>query len=241
MLQMAIIFAAAAFFITLERLRPGRELPMPAGWWFRAAALNVAQLAIVIVAGLTWNRWFAGVSVARMSEHVVPVAEGAIAWFIGTFVFYWWHRARHASDWLWRVFHQVHHSPARIEAITSFYKHPLEIAANSLLSGLIIFILLGGSVEGAAWFNVFAATGEMFYHANIRTPRWFGWFLQRPEHHSIHHQTGVHDFNYGDITWWDRLFGTFREAPQFSRSCGFGGDGERKLGQMLAFRVNGDA
>jgi len=40
--------------------------------------LNVAQLAIVIVAGLTWNRWFAGGVGRRMSEHVGPIVEGAI-------------------------------------------------------------------------------------------------------------------------------------------------------------------
>ncbi|HEX7185327.1 MAG TPA: sterol desaturase family protein, partial [Thermoanaerobaculia bacterium] len=61
-------------------------------------------------------------------------------------------------------------------------------------------------------------------------------FLQRPEHHSIHHQYGVHGFNYGDITWWDRLFGTFREAEEFAPRCGFGGDKEERLGRMLIFK-----
>jgi hypothetical protein len=30
---------------------------------------------------------------------------------------YWWHRARHDLNFLWRVCHQIHHSPARIEFI----------------------------------------------------------------------------------------------------------------------------
>src|ERR1044072_4851092 len=46
--------------------------------------------------------------------------EGLVGWFIGTFVFYWWHRLRH-RDGVWRIFRQVHHSPARIEILTSFY------------------------------------------------------------------------------------------------------------------------
>jgi len=70
----------------------------------------------------------------------------------------------------------------------------------------------------------------------LRTPRWTGWFMQRPEHHSIHHQREVHDFNYGDITWWDRMFGTFRDAGDFSPACGYHGDRERRLGEMLLFR-----
>ena len=83
---------------------------------------------------------------------------------------------------------------------------------------------------------MFAALGEFYYHMNVRTPRWTGYFLQRPEHHSIHHQTDVQNYNYGDITWWDRLFGTFREAEGFAARCGYDGDREQRLAEMLAFR-----
>ena len=237
MLQLVIIVAVAAVFVVVERIRPGRELPNPLGWYGRAAILNAVQLGIVVLAGFTWNRWLSSHSAVHMSAYLSPVAEGAAAWFVGTFVFYWWHRLRHASDLMWRLFHQVHHSPQRIEAITSFYKHPFEIALNSVLASFIVFVVLGGSVEGAAWFNVFAATGEMFYHANIRTPHWVGYFMQRPEHHSVHHQVDVHNYNFGDITWWDRLFGTFRDSPDFAPACGFRGEEERQLARMLAFRV----
>ena len=149
--------------------------------------------------------------------------------------------ARHESDFLWRTLHQIHHSASRIETLTSFYKHPLEIAINSVLSSAIIFVLLGASVDAAAWYSFFAALGEFCYHMNVRTPRWTGWFLQRPEHHSIHHQFGVHRHNYGDITWWDRLFGTFREAEGFAPRCGYDDGREQRLGEMLAFRDVNDA
>lgn len=99
-----------------------------------------------------------------------------------------------------------------------------------------MFSLLGASTRAGLWFNVFAVLGEYFYHWNLRTPRWLGYFLQRPEHHSVHHQLDVHAFNYGDITWWDRLFGTFREAEEFAPRCGFPNDHERRLGRMLLFR-----
>jgi sterol desaturase/sphingolipid hydroxylase (fatty acid hydroxylase superfamily) len=77
--------------------------------------------------------------------------------------------------------------------------------------------------------------GEYFYHSNLRTPHWVGYFLQRPEHHSIHHQLDLHRFNYGDITWWDRLFGTFRDTDHFAKRCGFPEDHERRLVEMLIF------
>ena len=31
---------------------------------------------------------------------------------------------------LWRTLHQLHHSPKRLEIVTSFYQHPLEIISN---------------------------------------------------------------------------------------------------------------
>jgi len=236
MVPLLIIVAATVAFFVLERLLPGRELPEAPGWYVRAALLNGCQLGIVLLAGVAWNRWFQRWSLFHLSDFMTPGMQGLLGWFIGTFVFYWWHRARHDSDFLWRVCHQVHHSPSRIELLTAFYKHPIEIAADSMIMSLLMFSVLGASTGGAAWFNVFAVLGEYFYHSNLRTPHWLGYFLQRPEHHSIHHQLDLHQFNYGDITWWDRLFGTFRETDEFAVQCGFPDGHERNLAAMLQFR-----
>jgi sterol desaturase/sphingolipid hydroxylase (fatty acid hydroxylase superfamily) len=236
MIPSAIIIGATVVFFIAERILPGRELPEAPGWYFRAAFLNLSQVGIVLLAGIGWNRWLQGWSLFHISESMPLLLQGLLGWFVGTFVFYWWHRARHDFNFLWRVCHQVHHSPARIELLTAFYKHPVEIAADSMLSSLLLFSVLGASPVAGAWFNVFAVLGEYFYHSNLRTPHWVGYFLQRPEHHSIHHQLDVHQFNYGDITWWDRLFGTFRDASDFAPQCGFPNDNEKHLGRMLAFR-----
>ena len=231
-----LIFAIAAVFIFAERLLPGRELPHVPGWYLRVVLLNVCQLGVVVLAAYTWNEWLLAWSVCNTAGTLPPVLEGFAGWFIGTFVFYWWHRLRHSSVFCWRVFHQIHHSPSRIETLTSFYKHPVEIAANSILTALILYVVMGASLEAAAWYNIFAAAGEMFYHGNLKTPHWIGYFMQRPEHHAIHHQLDVHDFNYGDITWWDRLFGTFRDADRFVAACGFPRGNERQFGSMLVWR-----
>ena len=235
MMYLALIFAFAITLLLAERIWSGRALPHAPGWYVRAVLLNGCQLGIVFVAGATWNQWFAGWSIFAIDGTMPPVLEGSLAWFIGTFVFYWWHRLRHVSSLCWLVFHQIHHSPARIEVLTAFYKHPAEIAANSIIASAIIFVLLGSSIEAAGWFNVFAATGELIYHSNLRTPHLLGYFLQRPEHHSIHHQFDVHHFNYGDITWWDRLFGTFKDTDEFAERCGFRTGREQRLARMLAF------
>ncbi|HET6267255.1 MAG TPA: sterol desaturase family protein, partial [Acidobacteriota bacterium] len=68
-----------------------------------------------------------------------------------------------------------------------------------------------------------------------------GTVMQRPEHHSIHHELGVHRYNYSDLTIWDRMFGTFCEAQDFAGECGFAQMRETRVGEMLAFHsVNPD-
>jgi sterol desaturase/sphingolipid hydroxylase (fatty acid hydroxylase superfamily) len=230
------IFAAFVLCFVLERIRPGWRLPVVRGWWWRVVAVNGAQLAIVVVAGFTWERWAAHASLLHLSEHVGPALGGLIAYFVATFIFYWWHRARHASDVLWRFFHQIHHSPQRLEVITSFYKHPIEMVVNSLIGSALVYAMLGLTPEAGAVYTLCTALGEFFYHTNVTTPRWVGLFFQRPEMHRIHHEHGRHRNNYGDITWWDMLFGTYENPARFTATCGFDDAREQRLGDMLRWR-----
>ncbi|MGV8644007.1 sterol desaturase family protein, partial [Pseudomonas aeruginosa] len=89
--------------------------------------LNIVQVSIALLAGITWNKWMMGHSLLHTSDALPPLLAGFAAYFVNTFVTYWWHRARHANDTLWRLFHQLHHAPQRIEVFTSFYKHPTEM------------------------------------------------------------------------------------------------------------------
>lgn len=221
-------------FLVLERVRPGRELPHSQGWYLRAVLINLAQFAVTLATARLWIRIFGAHSLLHLSHWGSPLAQGLVAWFIGTLVFYWWHRLRHANGW-WLAFHQIHHSPSRIEVMTSFYKHPIEIFCDAALSALVLYPLLGCSLIGAFWYNFFAGTGEYFYHANVKTPRWLRYFIQTPELHSIHHQFDVHKFNYSDLPIWDRLFGTYRDTTSFVERCGFPEGAESRLTEMLAF------
>ncbi len=182
-----------------------------------------------------WVKLLGACSVLHLANIKLPVLEGFIAWFIGTFFFYWWHRLRHVNGF-WQVFHQLHHSPQRIEALTSFYKHPLEILSDSLLSALVMYLLLGVSLEGGLWFNFFAATGEYFYHSNIKSPKWLKYFIQTPELHSVHHELNVHKYNFSDIPLWDKLFGTYKDTDEFAKQCGFPNNNEKKVIKMLLFK-----
>ncbi len=229
------VILSTALFLIWERIAPGRKLPNSAGWYFRALLINFVQLAITLITGKIWLEVFSGDSLFDFSAFDAPVLEGFIGWFVGTFVFYWWHRLRHKNGW-WVVFHQIHHSASRIEVLTSFYKHPIEILVNSFFTAVILFPILGVSLMASFWYNFFAATGEYFYHANVRTPRWLRYFVQTPELHSVHHQFDVHSYNFGDIPLWDRLFGTYHDTVSFTDRCGFPDGAEQRLPEMLVFK-----
>jgi sterol desaturase/sphingolipid hydroxylase (fatty acid hydroxylase superfamily) len=239
--MLVAIVGIGLLLMLFERLVPDRILPRVPGWWGRVVLLNAAQLGVVVLAGYTWDRWLARASLFAVGAlGVAPALQGLAGYFVASFVYYWWHRARHEVNFLWLTCHQLHHSPQRIETITSFYKHPVELIANSLLSGLVSYGLLGLTPAGAVWVTFYSALAEYFYHLNVRTPRWLGFFVQRPEMHRIHHARGVHYGNFGDLPIWDMLFGTYRNPAKFEAPCGFEPERERKLGAMLAFRnVNG--
>jgi sterol desaturase/sphingolipid hydroxylase (fatty acid hydroxylase superfamily) len=54
--------------------------------------------------------------------------------------------------------------------------------------------------------------------------------------HRIHHEYEKHTSNYGDIVWWDMLFGTYSNPKKFTTSCGFDNEKELRLADMLKFK-----
>ena len=230
----ALLILVTGIFLAAERVFPGRRLPNSSGWYVRSIGVNLIQLAITFGLGGVWIVWVGDYSVFSLVELGSPALEGFVGWFVGIFVFYWWHKLRHRNGF-WQIFHQIHHSASRIEVLTSFYKHPIEIFVNSFITAVVLFPLLGVSLFVSLWYNLFAATGEYFYHANIKTPHWLRYFIQTPELHSIHHQYEVHEFNFSDIPIWDRMFGTYRDTVTFTHRCGFAEGAEQRIVEMLIF------
>lgn len=229
-----ICLALGLLMILVERLRPGRPLPRVDGWVLRCIALNAVQLLLALAPALLWNDWME--RHRPFSGDRLGVVGGAVVGYVAiTFVFYWWHRARHASPLLWRLLHQVHHTPQRLEVLASFYKHPLEIGTDAVLTSATVFLGCGLGAEAAAGAIVLAGLAEFFYHWNVVTPRWIGFLMQRPESHRVHHQEGLHAFNYGDLPIWDMLFGTFSNPERADAPCGFGPEKEAALSRMLRF------
>lgn len=235
-----VVLSLALLMIVAERMRPGREWPTVSGWWLRAIALNVVQVGIVFLAGATWEKWM-GAYRPWSADRLGLVGGAVVGYLVITFIYYWWHRWRHEVGFLWRWLHQVHHSPQRIEIITSFYKHPIELIANGLLSSVIVYWLVGLDAGPATLAVTLTGVAELFYHWNVKTPHWLGYLFQRPESHLVHHQESVHAYNYSDLPVWDMLFGTYRNPRTWNARCGFP-DREQLLVPMLAGRdVNTEA
>lgn len=226
-----IVLVIALGMMLVEMKNPARKWPEVTGWWLRTLCLNACQIFFVWLAGVVWDEW--------MLEHRLWSADWlgvlggtVIGYFAITFADYWWHRFRHDCPFLWRWLHQVHHSAQRIEVATAFYRSPLEILVSSILVGILLYLVLGLGVEAATYTLLVASIVQMFYHWNIATPYWLGYIVQRPESHCLHHQDGLHTYNFSDLPLWDMLFGTFVNPKKFAARCGFG-QSEHRLVEML--------
>ena len=117
------------------------------------------------------------------------------------------------------------------------YFHPFDTLGFTFVGSLMLVLGLGIGAEAAIIINVVATFMGLFQHANIRTPHWVGYIIQRPESHSAHHERGVHARNYGDLPVFDMIFGTFHNPREFVGEVGFFDGASRKIAPMLAGRL----
>jgi sterol desaturase/sphingolipid hydroxylase (fatty acid hydroxylase superfamily) len=218
----------------LERLFPARPLPKVRWWVLKGFVCFVVTGAInaivpAIVAGGVAS--YAPLHLDKL--HVIPAALLVI--FASEVFSYFVHRGMHNNALVWRWTHQMHHSAERLDVAGAVYFHPFDIALQAGIPTIPV-ALLGVSADAAALggFVIFALA--MVQHANMRTPRWLGWVVQRPEQHSVHHARDVHAYNYGNLTFMDLLFGTFRNPEGFVAEQGFYEGASARVGAMLLGR-----
>lgn len=219
--------------IVVERLWPARPLPRVRAW----RLVGVLAFAITGVVSssvpLLYEAFVERHRLMDLSWLGLP-AGTLVALLAIELAGYWFHRLRHTRV-LWPV-HQLHHSAERLDVFGSAYFHPLDIAGESFVGALASTMLLGVRPEAAALAGLASVCLSLFQHANVRTPTWLGFLVQRPESHSIHHARGLHAFNYSDLPIWDMLFGTFRNPKRFEPEAGFYDGASRRIGAMLLGR-----
>ncbi len=142
-----------------------------------------------------------------------------LAVIIMDFVIWLQHVMVHAVPALWRL-HRVHHADLDYDVTTGARFHPLEIMLSMLIKFATI-IVLGPPVIAVVIFEVMLNATAMFNHGNIRLPsaldRVLRWMLVTPDMHRVHHsvEDDETNSNFGfSLTWWDYLFGTYREQPR---------------------------
>lgn len=225
-------------FLALDLVHSARRAPVRRWWRLRALAVTTLTYFVTLWVGQLWGAHLPAWSLFDASQ--LGAWGGAL---VGVLVYelahYAYHRAAHSFDWLWRAGHQLHHSAERLDSFGANYLHPLDAALFTTWAVLVFFPLLGLAPEAAALANVFLVFNAMFQHADLATPRWLGFLIQRPESHAIHHERGRHADNYSDLPLWDWVFGTLRNPRRNERAApeqGFYDGASERLVEMLAFR-----
>ncbi len=224
-----------ALLMLWEAIAPARILPTVKGWHGRGSVAFITFFFLSSYLPLLWGEYLAQYRLFDLTGLGIlgGTVAGILVYELGV---YFWHRAMHRFDGLWRVFHQMHHSAERLDTFGAFYFSPFDMVGWTLLSSLSLIVIVGISAEATSVFLYTTTSFAIFQHANIRTPRWLGYFIQRPESHSLHHGKGVHGYNYSDLPIFDILFGTFRNPAHFVSETGFYNGASRRLVDMLLFR-----
>lgn len=135
------------------------------------------------------------------------------------FVIYIQHVMVHAIPVLWRL-HRVHHADLDYDVTTGARFHTIEIILSMLIKFATI-LLLGPPVVAVIIFEVILNATAMFNHGNIGLPKtldkYLRFLLVTPDMHRVHHsvEDDEANSNFGfSLSWWDRLFGTYRDQPR---------------------------
>jgi len=215
------VFAAMALWEVLAPRRP---------WAVGRASRWPSNLGIVAVDALAVRLLIpvAAVGVALLaSEHGIGLFHvlGWLGWLAGLLgflvldlVIYGQHVVFHKVPWLWRL-HRMHHADLDIDVTTGLRFHPIEILLSMLLK-LAVIAALGTPAVAVLIFEVLLNATSMFSHGNVRIVHRLDavlrWVVVTPDMHRVHHsiQSTETNSNFGfNLSWWDRLFGTYRPEP----------------------------
>ena len=223
-------------FMLLDAFRGHRRYRSQRGWRARGIIVTATAVWLSLAVASGWATLLGDYTLLDL-QGLGTLWGAMVGVLVYGFVHYWYHRAVHRFDLLWLFAHQMHHSAERVDAFGAYYLHPVDVFFFTTWASLIFVPLLGLDAGATALGAAFLTFNAMFQHANVRTPHWLGYFIQRPESHCVHHGRGIHHYNYSDLPLWDIVFGTFVNPRDVEgMNAGFYDGASARLPEMLLFR-----
>ncbi len=224
-IRLAAFAAVLLLMAAWERAAPRRTQAVPRAWrWSN-------NLALVIVDTLLLRTIFpiAAVGAAMLAEQagwgIMNRLDVPRTWSIPLsivaldFAIWAQHLLFHRVRVLWRL-HRMHHTDIEIDVSTGLRFHPLEIVLSMLIK-IGVVLLLGAPAIAVLAFEVLLNATSLFNHANVRLPprvdAALRWLVVTPDMHRVHHSWHAREThsNFGfNLSWWDRLSGTYVDQPR---------------------------
>ncbi|MGI9544415.1 MAG: sterol desaturase family protein [Cyclobacteriaceae bacterium] len=230
-----LVYAIFGGLFLWESLFPARKLPQVKFWKLRGLAFFIAYMVLTTYIPLVWDDFFASYQLVNLSSLSLPV-QVILGIFVFELVQYGWHISMHKSNFLFRVSHQIHHSAERLDVSSAFMLSVNDMIGLSLVGSISFALVMGLSPQAITVIILTLTFFGVFQHANINTPRWLGYIIQRPESHTIHHAKGIHRYNYTDLPIIDMLFGTFKNPKSYEHETGYYLGASDRLLEMLRFK-----
>ncbi len=256
--ELIVILGVFLFFGVLEQCRTG--LFHKKGQTRDDALLEIiSSLALVL---LTQPMVLLGGGL--VASLVAPGAQGALAGlpFIAGFALflvfddmtqYWWHRASHNFEWLYRL-HRPHHNGGYM-SIRIVYRNNLfyyALMPGLWLSGALIYLGLGWVYAVYVVLKmavIFGAHSDVRWDRPLYENKWTApvmWLVERivstpathHAHHGKHKADGVTNYkgNFGNLLFfWDVLFGTALITRRYPQEFGVENLPETTLAEQLVW------
>jgi sterol desaturase/sphingolipid hydroxylase (fatty acid hydroxylase superfamily) len=227
-----IILAIYGSLMLWEAVFPGRKLPHVKHWKLRGLLAFVFYFYLSSYLPIFINPILETYRLMDLTG-LGALGGGIFAILLYEFGVFAWHYCLHRSDFLWKTSHQMHHSAERLDTYGAFYFSPFDMIGWTVLGSICFSLIAGLSPQAITIMLLTTNFFSIFQHANIRTPQWLGYFIQRPESHALHHAKGIHQYNYSDLPLFDILFGTFRNPRDFAPQTGFYPGASSRLWDMV--------
>lgn len=229
------IIGMYALLMFWEAIFPGRKLPTVKFWKVRGIGVFFFFFYLSTYLPLVWSQYLPGTALINL-RGLGTIGGAVCGILVYEFGMYVWHRTMHRNDYLWKMFHQMHHSAERLDTYGAFYFSPLDMIGWTALGSICFSVLTSLTPQSITVVLLVTNFFSIFQHANIKTPVWLGYFIQRPESHTVHHAKGIHAYNYSDLPLFDMLFGTFRNPARYEHETGFYNGASSRIKDMLLFR-----